>query len=110
MWVGCLAHGLDLLIKDICKLPWDAAVSLCRSIVKFISTTRQMQLCSRALPLQLSSCLVTPASPAILTLGAPHQEVGALVLASKGPRWTKFRSSSPRAARDQALRAAVLGP
>jgi len=37
MWVGCLAHCLDLLIKDICKLGWaEATISLGKTIVKFL--------------------------------------------------------------------------
>ncbi|KAL3686262.1 hypothetical protein R1sor_008836 [Riccia sorocarpa] len=34
---GCVAHGLDLLIKDIGKLPWvKEVVSDCKSFIKFI--------------------------------------------------------------------------
>ena len=112
MWVGCVAHGLDLLIKDICKLPWaDAAVSLCRSIVKFIKKhdkTRQLFLVHS--PLQLLLPGDTRFATAILTLERLIKVKAALVLTVKDPEWTKFKKRLPRERRDKAKRfeAAVL--
>ena len=113
MWVGCLAHCLDLLIKDICKLPWAAAaVSLCRSIVKFIKKhdkTRHLFLVHSSIQLLLLGD--TRFATAISTLERLIKVKAALVLTVKDPEWTKFKKRLPKERRDKAKRfeAAVLG-
>jgi hypothetical protein len=104
MWVGCLAHCLDLLIKDICKQPWAAhVIDLCRTIVKFIKQhdkTRHLFSTHSALQLLLPGD--TRFATAITTLERLVKVKEALVLTVRDPEWAKFKKRLPKQRRDRA--------
>jgi hypothetical protein len=97
MWVGCLAHGLDLLIKDICKL-LDAPVSVQEHReVHQHDKTRQLFLVHSPLHLLL------PRTPASATAIHPLP-VRSVLTKVRTREWTKFSGSKERRDKPSASR------
>lgn len=114
MWVGCLAHCLDLLVKDICKLPWAAeAMELAKSIVKFIKRHHKSNHIyhTHSPTLQLLLPGDTRFASAITMFERLIKVKAALVLTVQDTAWAKFKKKLPKQGRDKAKRVeqAILG-
>ena len=107
IWVGCLAHCLDLLVKDICKLPWAAeAMELAKAIVKFIKRHHKTSsLFHTHFP---SLSLLLPGDTRFASAITMFERLiivkAQLILTVTDPEWAKFKKRLPKDRRAKAKR------